>query len=115
MRFSVSRLITLTVGVFGLSLFAALLLAPAPVRAGATADDPFDAAVTYKAKCVVCHGATAEKRIDKTKADDPLIEAIMTGKKGEKPPNMPAYGEKGITSDQAKALVEYMKQLKPAS
>jgi len=115
MRLSVSRLITLTVGVFGLSLLAALLLAPAPVRARATTDDPFDAAATYKAKCVVCHGAAGEKRFDKTKADDSLIEAIMAGKKGEKPPNMPAYAEKGITGDQAKALVEYMKQLKPAS
>ena len=115
MRLSVSRLITLTVGFFGLSLFAALLLAPAPVRAGATADDPFDAAATYKAKCVVCHGAAGEKRFDKAKTDDLLIESIMAGKKGEKPPNMPAYGEKGITSDQAKALVEYMKQLKPAA
>jgi mono/diheme cytochrome c family protein len=111
MRLSVSRLITLTVGVFGLSLLAALLLAPAPVRARATAYDPFDATATYKAKCVVCHGAAGEKRFDKTKADDPLIAAIMAGKKGEKPPNMPAYGEKGITADQAKALVAYMKQL----
>lgn len=110
MRLSISRLITLTVGIFGLSLLAALLMAPAPVRAGATAEDPFEAAATYKAKCVVCHGAAAEKRFDKTMADGQLIEAIMAGKKGEKPPNMPAYGEKGITADQAKALVAHMKQ-----
>jgi len=25
---------------------------------------------------------------------------------------MPAYGEKGVTAEQAKALVDYMKQLK---
>jgi cytochrome c5 len=27
----------------------------------------------------------------------------------EKPPSMPSYGEKGITADQAKALVGFMK------
>jgi hypothetical protein len=36
----------------------------------------------------------------------------MKGKKPEKPPNMPAYGEKGVTAEQAKALLEYMKKLK---
>ena len=34
------------------------------------------------------------------------------GKKPEKPPNMPGYEEKGITEDQAKALVAYMKSIK---
>jgi hypothetical protein len=30
----------------------------------------------------------------------------------EKPPNMPGFAEKGITADQAKALVAHMKSLK---
>jgi len=30
----------------------------------------------------------------------------------EKPPNMPGYEEKGITEDQAKALVGFMKSQK---
>jgi hypothetical protein len=30
----------------------------------------------------------------------------------EKPPNMPAFEEKGITADQAKALVGFMKSQK---
>jgi hypothetical protein len=41
-----------------------------------------------------------------------MVEAVLKGKKGEKPPNMPAYQEKGITEDQAKALVAHMKSLK---
>jgi cytochrome c5 len=41
-----------------------------------------------------------------------MVQAILKGKKPEKPPNMPAYGEKGITEDQAKALVAFMKSLK---
>jgi len=38
----------------------------------------------------------------------------MKGKKPEKPPNMPAYEEKGVTAEQAKALVAHVKQLKSA-
>ena len=71
-----------------------------------------DAAATFKAKCVACHGAKAEKKFDATLAEAEMIKVILTGKKAEKPPNMPAYSEKGITEDQAKALIAYMKSLK---
>ncbi|PWT94541.1 MAG: hypothetical protein C5B55_02575 [Blastocatellia bacterium] len=72
----------------------------------------FDAAATYKSKCVSCHGAKADKKFDATKADDDLVQVILKGKKAEKPPNMPEYESKGITADQAKALVTLMKSLK---
>jgi mono/diheme cytochrome c family protein len=91
-------------------LVAGLALISAAARAN-SADD-FDAAATYKAKCVACHGATAEKKFDPTLSDAELVEAVLKGKKVEKPPNMPAYQEKGITEDQAKALVAHMKSLK---
>jgi mono/diheme cytochrome c family protein len=110
MRFTITRLMSLAVAAVGLALFTTLLLTPVQVRA--TADDPFDAAGTYKAKCVACHGAAAEKRFDKTQADDQLVDIVMKGKKAEKPPNMPAYSEKGITAEQAKSLVDYMKSIK---
>ena len=72
-----------------------------------------DAASYYKdGKCLVCHGQKAEKKFDSTLADDALVDIVLKGKKAEKPPNMPAYEAKGITSDQAKALVAYMKSLK---
>jgi mono/diheme cytochrome c family protein len=74
--------------------------------------EQFDAAATFKAKCVACHGATAEKKFDATLADADLVQIVLNGKKPEKPPNMPAYGEKGITEEQAKALVAHMKSLK---
>ena len=110
MRFTITRLLSLAVAAVGVSLFAALLLAP--VHARATVEDQFDAAGTYKTKCTACHGAAAEKRFDKALTDEQLIEAVMKGKKPEKPPNMPAFEEKGITADQAKALVDYMKSIK---
>lgn len=91
-------------------LGATLLVATMPTRA--RTDDSGDAAAMFKTKCVACHGASAEKRFDATKADDELIRTVLNGKKVEKPPNMPAFEEKGITADQAKALVAYMKSLK---
>jgi len=93
---------------FGIPLVATVLLISVPART--TSDD--DAAALYKTKCAMCHGATAEKKVDKTKADDELIQTVLKGKKPEKPPNMPAFEERGITADQAKVLVGYMKSLK---
>jgi mono/diheme cytochrome c family protein len=78
------------------------------IRANARADD-FDAAGTYKAKCVACHGAKAEKRWDSTQPEAQMTEAILNGKKSDKPPNMPGFADKGISADQAKTLITYMK------
>lgn len=82
------------------------------VSAGARTSMPtqFDAAAKYK-QCVACHGAKAEKKFDATKSDDDLAQVVLKGKKMEKPPNMPGYESKGISADQAKALVTFMKSL----
>jgi len=87
-------------------------LALISAAAGAKTADDFDAAATFKGKCVACHGATAEKKFDATVSEADLVQTVLKGKKGEKPPFMPAYGEKGINEEQAKALVAYMKSLK---
>src|SRR5262245_53359121 len=68
----------------------------------------FDAAKTYKSKCVSCHGAKAEKKFDATKPEAESVQIILHGKKLEKPPHMPGYKSKGITEDQAKALLAHM-------
>jgi mono/diheme cytochrome c family protein len=73
---------------------------------------PSDPAAFYKAKCVACHGPKADKKFDPALTDEQYIDAILHGKKPEKPPNMPAYGEKGVTQEQAKALLDHMKQLR---
>ncbi len=98
----------MTVAAMLAAFFAAVVMVSA---ASLTVDD---AAATYKAKCVACHGQKAEKKFDSSLPDEQLIDIVMKGKKPEKPPNMPAYGEKGVTEEQAKALVEHMKQLKSA-
>ena len=101
------KIMTLTTVVAMLVAGFALISAAARINT-----QEFDAAATYKGKCVVCHGAAAEKKFDATIADADLVQIVLKGKKGEKPPFMPAYEEKGINEDQAKALVAYMKSLK---
>jgi mono/diheme cytochrome c family protein len=81
------------------------------VYAGASSQD-FNAAKTYKGKCVACHGPKAEKKFDATKSDDEHLQVILKGKKAEKPPNMPGYEAKGINAEQAKALLDYMKSIR---
>jgi mono/diheme cytochrome c family protein len=61
----------------------------------------------------MCHTPKAEKFYDPSRPEEEQVQAILKGKKGEKPPYMPAFEEKGITEDGAKALVTYMKTLKP--
>ena len=80
----------------------------------ARSEDQFDAGALYKAKCVACHGQKAEKKFDSSLPEDQLVDIVIKGRKSEKPPNMPAYGEKGVNAEQAKTLVDYMKSLKSA-
>lgn len=75
-------------------------------------DDP---AAEYKAKCAACHSPTASKFYDPAKTDEEHVQAILKGKKGEKPPYMPGFEAKGMTEDGAKALAAYMKGLKAGS
>ena len=88
-----------------------LMLANTSATSGAAAPQDFDAAATFKAKCAMCHGQKAEKKFDATKADDVLVEATLKGVDAA-PVKMPAYEAKGITAEQAKALVAHMKSLK---
>lgn len=92
-------------------LLAAGLIVSVTAQGEVQASDP---AAFYSTKCVACHGKKAEKKFDATLPDEQLIEIVMKGKKPEKPPNMPAYGEKGVTAEQAKGLIDHMKALKSA-
>ncbi len=97
-----------------LIIFAAPLLAlgffhASPAVVSAAVEDP---AASFKAKCAVCHSPKAEKFFDPTKADEVHVEAILKGRKGEKPPFMPGYEAKGMTADDAKGLVTFMKTLR---
>ncbi len=100
---------------FAIIILAVPLLLVAAFSAAPTitaASSPDDAAATYKAKCAMCHTATASKFFDASRPDAELAEIILNGKKAEKPPNMPEFKSKGITDADAQALVTYMKSLK---
>ena len=85
---------------------------PAVAVVTSTVDDP---ATVYKAKCAMCHSPKAEKSYNPDIPAAEQIDAVLKGKKAAKPPHMPAFEPKGMTADEAKALVEYMQGLrKPA-
>jgi mono/diheme cytochrome c family protein len=107
------RVKLLAIALFILPLIALAIFNSKPVGTIASAAD---AAETYKAKCAMCHGPTAQKLFDPAKTDEALTEIILKGKKGEKPPFMPAFETKGMTPEEAKSLVMFMKELrKPSS
>ena len=105
------RVKNLAISITAILVFGVFFYSVAPAQ-GET--QPSDPAAYYKSKCVICHGQKAEKKFDTSLTEEQHLDAILKGKKPEKPPNMPAYGEKGVTPEQAKALLEYMKQLRSA-
>lgn len=111
MRTNNNRLKLLAVAVALVALPATFVLAPASARTVA-ADKPFEAAAVYKAKCTACHGKQSEKKFDATKTDDVLTGVVLKGKADAKP-KMPAYETKGVTAEQARALVAHMRSLRP--
>jgi mono/diheme cytochrome c family protein len=95
----------IAVAIITLPLLLSAYLTPA---ATATVAQEFDAPGVFKAKCAMCHGQKAEKKFDATKTDEDLVNTVLKSEK----PGMPAYETKGITAEQAKALVLHMKSLK---
>jgi cytochrome c5 len=94
------------------TITTALALGMLVIVAAQTGVQPDDTEAYYKSKCVMCHGKKAEKKFNTSLTDDQLVDVVLKGKKVEKPPHMPAYAEKGVSAEQAKALVDHMKQLK---
>ena len=95
--------------------FAILIMA-----AGAMAFASEDGAALYQSKCVACHGPKGVGKpalkgtnltADEVKkaADDKLVAAIMEGGAAKKAAH--AFGKKGVTADQAKALVAHIRSL----
>lgn len=111
MKFANLKYTGIPVGV--LALVTVIFLGASAAQTEAVAAKYTDPATYYKdAKCVTCHGKKAEKKFNVALTDTEMIDAILKGKKPAKPPNMPGYGAKGLTEEQAKAMVEYMKTLK---
>jgi mono/diheme cytochrome c family protein len=79
-----------------------------------------DGAALYKAKCAACHGANGEGKpamkapslvSDEAKklSDADLTDFIANGGKEKKATH--AFSKKGVSDDQVKALVAYIREL----
>jgi cytochrome c553 len=112
MNLKINRVKKLAVALLTLSLLALGALNSASVPTRAASQEQQDVAAMYTSKCAMCHGAKAEKKFNAELPEAEQVEAVLKGKKGEKPPFMPAYEPKGVNAEQAKALVNHMKQLK---
>ena|SRR5256885_13943505 len=115
MKVTINRVKKLAIALILLPLFVVVLLnfGSGRTSAAAVADEKATADF-YAAKCKMCHGDKAQKFFDTDqKTDEQMVEVVLKGKKSEKPPNMPAFETKGVDAEQAKALVSYMKSLKP--
>lgn len=110
MKITVNNLKKLAIALIVIPALSVILFGSAQPRATAAGED-FDAAATFKAKCAMCHGADASKKFDPAKADDALVETVLKGRDAT-PIKMPSYEAKGVTADQAKALVAFMKSQK---
>ena len=106
----ITKIKTITIGTVAITFVLGMLA----VAAAGPDVQPSDTAAYYKGKCLMCHGKKAEKKFDTALTDDQMVEVVLKGKKAEKPPHMPGYAEKGVTAEQAKALVDHMKHLKAA-
>jgi mono/diheme cytochrome c family protein len=103
-----------TLKLVAVTAFAMLLLAfvvfGGPSTTGTvTKADEIEA--SYKKQCAMCHKADASKFFPGTEPDAEMVQIILNGKKGAKPPNMPGYEKKGMTAEEAQGLVTYMRQL----
>ncbi len=108
-----NRIKLIAVIFFALPLLMLATFKVTPVTTAAkSVDEP---AVVYKAKCAACHTPGATKFYDLAKPDAEHVQIILKGKKGEKPPYMPGFAEKGMTEVDATALAVYMRGLRTAN
>ncbi len=111
MSSTITKLKKLVVALFALLIVITAVAASSAAPAVAVSTQDFDAASYYKAKCAMCHGQKAEKKFDAAKEDAHHVSIVLKGK-DDVTPKMPGYEAKGVTEDQAKALVAQMRSLK---
>src|SRR5215510_11764338 len=81
-------------------------------RRATEAHGEFDPKTFYKPNCEECHGSTAEKRFNPDNPESQMIDAILNGAKAENTKDMPAFSQKGIDEQKAKALIAYMRSIR---
>lgn len=74
--------------------------------------EPFDPPKFYSNTCLGCHGSKAQKNFNTDLPEGQMVDAIVNGLPMPEPPDMPAFAEKGINEERAKALIAHMKSLR---
>jgi cytochrome c5 len=108
MKVKISKLQKLATVLIVFPLLAVVSMNSSPMQMSTSArtqvTEP-NTATIFKSKCLMCHGAKAEKNFDTVKSDDTLVATVLKGAK----PKMPAF-EQSLGVDKSKALVTYMRQ-----
>lgn len=112
MKLNGIKLLAIILFVIPVLALAFFKVSPTHVAANVNKKDDAEIAEFYKKNCALCHKPTAEKFFDPAQTDEEMVEIVLNGKKMEKPPHMPAYKEKAVTEEKAKALIEYMRKLR---
>lgn len=107
---NIHKIKLIAIALFVFPILGLIVFKTNPVAVHAVSDEATIA--SYKKNCMACHGPMALKLYDPELPMEEQVEAILKGKKGQKPPPMPAYETKGINAEQALALAEYMKALR---
>ena len=102
---SIVRLVKVVSAIAAIALLAAIVGARGNKQA-------FEPASFYKPNCEECHGASAEKKFNPDNPEGQMIDSILNGAKAEGEKDMPAFAQKGITEEKAKALLAYMKSIR---
>ena len=69
----------------------------------------------YQRTCRECHGDSANQRFYQRLSESEMVQTILKGRMMDKPPDMPAFEEKGVTPEQARELALFMQELRKQS
>ena len=95
----------------GVILAGTLVTMGAGIILRAAQGEPFEPPKFYSKNCLGCHGSKAQKNFNTDLPEGQMVDAIINGFPMPEPPDMPAFAEKGINEERAKALIGHMKSL----
>jgi Cytochrome C oxidase, cbb3-type, subunit III len=74
-----------------------------------------EASQFYQRTCRECHGDSANQPFYQRLSESEMVQTILKGRMMDKPPDMPAFEEKGVTPEQARELALFMQELRKQS
>jgi hypothetical protein len=103
--------LAMAIWILSLSFFGAFVSGRVPAHT-TQEKKAFDDVTFYRNNCLGCHGSKAQKKFNPDLPEADMVDTIVNGRVMEEPPDMPAFSEKGINEERAKALITYMKSIR---